>query len=637
MRYILPAIVLVILIPIVIGQEFPSYYDIKNADISIAINSDVQVKGRSDGYLQADLRYLPRDDFMQRTISLGHFAQPDADIKQEDPSIVYTWDEVKGDYRYGLNAQVHTENSFAKVTEKISFPVQSLDKELLAYTRAGKFIDITPDIEKQAREIIQGEKELYRAVYLLADWTRENIDYSLDTLTAEAVYSSSWVLQNKRGVCDELTNLFISMLRSLGIPARFVSGVVYTNQDGNFGNHGWAEVYFPGTGWVPFDVTYGQYGWIDITHVKLKDDVDSGTPGVLYSWTTDEEVKVEIGKISIDAKFENIGNKIESPLKIEVQPLKTKVGFGSFVPVEVKVRNPTNYYIATTLAMTKAPGIIGDNVKGIVVEPGGESAVYWILEIPSNLDNNYIYTAQLEVKDGFSGSGTGSIVYGAEDEVYQLSDAESYVAQQAGRTGKEEFGDLNVGCNPQRERYYAGEEVRIQCMIETRSSFNGKVCLLDNCENLRIASPGSASVLFALNDISSGRFTVVAEDEKHIMYSPVSVKITAIPSLKISDYQPRTAKYREEIPVELVLESNVAVKNVHVKINRRELVIDELEGKDRIRFTVNSKKLIYGLDVRITYEDEEGKTYDSEEKLAFDVTDLSWWARFKMRIYRLFS
>src|SRR3989338_2220208 len=108
---------------------------------------------------------------------------------------------------------------------------------------------------------------MYVASFLLASWVKENVRYDLTTLTAEAVQTSSWVFQERRGVCDELTNLFIAMARSVGIPARFVTGTVYSGLLPGWGNHGWAEVYFQGYGWVPFDVTYGQYGWIDPSHV----------------------------------------------------------------------------------------------------------------------------------------------------------------------------------------------------------------------------------------------------------------------------------------------------------------------------------------------------------------------------------
>ena len=121
-------------------------------------------------------------------------------------------------------------------------------------------------------------------VFKIGEWTKKNIKYDLSTLTESVSQKASWVLKNKEGVCDELTNLFISMLRSVGIPARFVTGMVYTNMESSWGNHGWAEVYFPGKGRVPWDVTFGQFGWVDPSHVKLDDDVDSGESSVNYKW-----------------------------------------------------------------------------------------------------------------------------------------------------------------------------------------------------------------------------------------------------------------------------------------------------------------------------------------------------------------
>ena len=61
------------------------------------------------------------------------------------------------------------------------------------------------------------------------------------------------------------------MLRAVGVPAKFVSGVAYTDSPlftERWGGHGWAEVYFPEIGWVAFDPTFGEFGWIDVGHIK---------------------------------------------------------------------------------------------------------------------------------------------------------------------------------------------------------------------------------------------------------------------------------------------------------------------------------------------------------------------------------
>jgi transglutaminase-like putative cysteine protease len=63
----------------------------------------------------------------------------------------------------------------------------------------------------------------------------------------------------KRGVCQDLTHIFIAAARCIGIPARYISGHFYRNDgvvDQDAG-HAWAEAYVPTLGWVAFDATNG--------------------------------------------------------------------------------------------------------------------------------------------------------------------------------------------------------------------------------------------------------------------------------------------------------------------------------------------------------------------------------------------
>ena len=74
----------------------------------------------------------------------------------------------------------------------------------------------------------------------------------------------SWDLQ--LGQCDEFANVYCSLLRNAGIPARPCAGIVHDmiidENDGNGylmpGGHAWTEFYLPDYGWVPVDPTWGQ-------------------------------------------------------------------------------------------------------------------------------------------------------------------------------------------------------------------------------------------------------------------------------------------------------------------------------------------------------------------------------------------
>jgi transglutaminase-like putative cysteine protease len=62
----------------------------------------------------------------------------------------------------------------------------------------------------------------------------------------------------KRGCCRDLAHVFLAASRSLGIPARYISG--YFCRDGRkpeYAGHAWAEAFVPGLGWVAFDPANG--------------------------------------------------------------------------------------------------------------------------------------------------------------------------------------------------------------------------------------------------------------------------------------------------------------------------------------------------------------------------------------------
>jgi transglutaminase-like putative cysteine protease len=63
----------------------------------------------------------------------------------------------------------------------------------------------------------------------------------------------------KRGVCRDLTHIFIATARCLGIPARYIAGYLQL-ADGTVeqeAGHAWAEAFVPDLGWVGFDAANG--------------------------------------------------------------------------------------------------------------------------------------------------------------------------------------------------------------------------------------------------------------------------------------------------------------------------------------------------------------------------------------------
>ena len=99
-------------------------------------------------------------------------------------------------------------------------------------------------------------------------------DFIYDPKATTITTSVVEVFESRRGVCQDFAHLMISCLRSLGIPARYVSGYVLnrialgaTPLAGADASHAWVAGHCPGLGWVAFDPTNGKLA--DLEFVTL--------------------------------------------------------------------------------------------------------------------------------------------------------------------------------------------------------------------------------------------------------------------------------------------------------------------------------------------------------------------------------
>ena len=84
-------------------------------------------------------------------------------------------------------------------------------------------------------------------------------EITFDTTPTQTATTAAEAFKLRRGVCQDLTHIFIAAARQLGIPARYIGGHFYradgvTAQDAG---HAWAEAYIENLGWVGFDPTNG--------------------------------------------------------------------------------------------------------------------------------------------------------------------------------------------------------------------------------------------------------------------------------------------------------------------------------------------------------------------------------------------
>ncbi len=120
-------------------------------------------------------------------------------------------------------------------------------------------------IKDLAEEINQGSTGEEQTIARLLAWIDANI-------AKEAVdaFTAADVLHARRAECQGHAYLFAAFARALGIPARIVNGIVYSEPHGGFLYHSWNEAWISGRGWRPVDATFGQ-AHADATHLKLID------------------------------------------------------------------------------------------------------------------------------------------------------------------------------------------------------------------------------------------------------------------------------------------------------------------------------------------------------------------------------
>ena len=109
------------------------------------------------------------------------------------------------------------------------------------------------------------------------------------------------VYANRRGVCQDFTNLFICLARLIGVPARYVCGYLHTGaKTGNArmaeASHAWVQVYIPEVGWKGFDPTNGVLTQTDHVRIAVGRNYIDATPtsGRIYVGGGRESLEVEV-------------------------------------------------------------------------------------------------------------------------------------------------------------------------------------------------------------------------------------------------------------------------------------------------------------------------------------------------------
>ena len=137
-------------------------------------------------------------------------------------------------------------------------PVELLDAYQFIFESPS--IRCSPELAELARPCFQPGRPLLECARELNQLIHREFKYDSKATTVATPLQD--VLADRRGVCQDFAHIAIAGLRSLGLPARYVSGYVRTHAleggrrlVGADASHAWFSVFAPGTGWVDFDPT----------------------------------------------------------------------------------------------------------------------------------------------------------------------------------------------------------------------------------------------------------------------------------------------------------------------------------------------------------------------------------------------
>jgi transglutaminase-like putative cysteine protease len=176
-----------------------------------------------------------------------------------DSLLVHAASTVALRARPGL-AQIGGTPPWESVRDMMGKDKSAATLEACRYLYASPHVPLFPALEAYARQsYTPGRPQLDAAL----DLTQRIFDeFEFDDKATDISTPLEQVLQGRRGVCQDFTHLMIGCLRSIGLPARYMSGYILTHPPpgkprliGADASHAWVSVHCPGLGWVDFDPT----------------------------------------------------------------------------------------------------------------------------------------------------------------------------------------------------------------------------------------------------------------------------------------------------------------------------------------------------------------------------------------------
>lgn len=363
---LLPALLILFLFPTAHALEIPEPKSIETLDVNMTQSGRIMVDG-DIGSASLSL-HIPQEGV--RSIKVAPDTWDYGYDSFGNRIVVITWQNPAGNMDYSVETSVEgrARHVFA------DSPAANSN----AYLNETGIIVITDGIREKAYPY---EKSLRGAAELTV-WVHSYITY--DESIFGQIKPSDWVFENRRGVCVEYSNLLIALLRSRGIPARYVSGYAYSEDDDTFIGHAWVEV-LAGGSWVSFDPTWLEGGYLDATHIKTGVSLDGNHSDRLTYFGTGD-----IDWFKNPDVFNVTDYTTNSITQISSRSNRTALNAYGLIESAVSSRECQIAHITASSCITGGREMLSiyDSVRKLWL--CGIESLYWVFE-PVNIQTGYEY------------------------------------------------------------------------------------------------------------------------------------------------------------------------------------------------------------------------------------------------------
>lgn len=250
-----------------------------------------------------EMRLRPLEGAGQRCYRFSLMTEPRGEVMSyidRYGNTVHHFDTLQSHDRVVVMAASDVETTPTYLSEPSAFsPLDAYD--FLAPT---DYVPLAEEIESFARRHAAPDNPQATAFGLMEGLFRELV---YDPQATDVKTRAPEALRLKRGVCQDFAHLMLAGCRSLGIPARYVSGYLYSARaaresetsgeprPSNAASHAWVDVYLANRGWVSLDPTHNCEQTEQYVRVATgRDYADVPPTRGVYKGTASEDLEVHV-------------------------------------------------------------------------------------------------------------------------------------------------------------------------------------------------------------------------------------------------------------------------------------------------------------------------------------------------------